>query len=62
MDYSPILARMSMLARLPQAEVTRLAERQYLHSGQCLYTEGEPPDHLYIVISGRLRREGVGSL
>ena len=57
MDYSPILARMSMLARLPQAEVTRLAElaeRQYLHSGQCLYTEGEPPDHLYIVISGRL--------
>jgi NTE family protein len=57
-DALELLAQMPMFEALPAAELqalAQLAERIDLHSGQRLYAEGEPPDHFYIVASGRLR-------
>ncbi|MGH7896768.1 MAG: cyclic nucleotide-binding domain-containing protein, partial [Candidatus Binatia bacterium] len=60
-----LLGATPMFAELPPPELealAALAETQYLESGECLYSEGEPPEYFYVVASGRLRVTQRGSL
>lgn len=52
------LRRTALFANSAPARLVPLAQRAYLRrfaSGQVLFTEGEPSDHLYVVRSGRVR-------
>ncbi|MGH8529581.1 MAG: patatin-like phospholipase family protein [Nevskiales bacterium] len=65
MDFSSSLAQTPLFASLGDDALQRLAaiaELHDLHSGQCLYLEGEPPAYFHIVLSGRLRVTSHGVL
>ncbi|MGQ0701072.1 MAG: patatin-like phospholipase family protein [Panacagrimonas sp.] len=65
MDIAAILSSTPLAALMPEATrqiLADLAEPLYLHSGESLYREGEPPDYCYVVLSGRLRVMGHDSL
>ncbi|GAC1624447.1 MAG: patatin-like phospholipase family protein [Nevskia sp.] len=58
MDAIPILAQCRLFAGLEPAALTRLASlcaEQELAGGEPLFSAGDPADHLYIVVTGRLR-------
>jgi NTE family protein len=65
MDFGSVLAETSLFAAVGEAaldELSSRAERQDLRSGECLYSEGEPPTWFYLVVSGRLRVSSQGAL
>lgn len=65
MDFSAALAQTPLFAALGGDALRRLgalAELHDLHSGQCLYAEGEQPSHFHVVLSGRLRVTSRGGL
>lgn len=56
-DPAQLLAEVPMFAKAEPALVLRLAESAFprrLSRGQVLFVEGEPCEHLYVVVSGRL--------
>ncbi|MGH8481100.1 MAG: Crp/Fnr family transcriptional regulator, partial [Nevskiaceae bacterium] len=58
MELRSVLAESQLFAGLPDAALDALAaiaEPVALRSGERLFTEGEPAEHLYIVATGRLR-------
>jgi len=57
MPPSSLLARIPIFADLPNVELDRLmSELQVMNlsSGEILFREGDPGDHLYVVVSGEL--------
>ncbi|MGH8460379.1 MAG: Crp/Fnr family transcriptional regulator, partial [Stenotrophobium sp.] len=65
MDFVAVLAQAPMFGALDPSELhdlAALAERTYLNFGQCLYREEDASDHLYFVVSGRLRVTAKGQL
>lgn len=58
MENLELLAQSTWFAGLSAAVRERVAaqmELQHLHSGELLYAQGDDPDYLYLVVSGRLR-------
>src|SRR5262245_37981795 len=58
MELRSVLAESALFANLPPASLdalAALASPLSLRSGERLFTEDEPAEHLYIVATGRLR-------
>jgi len=65
MDLASILAQVPMFAALEAPTLQALAQRAQrceLASGECLYTEGDPPAWFYLLLRGRLRVTSRGAL
>lgn len=65
MGFETILAQTPLFADAPDTTVeglAALAERRELASGEVLYAEGDTPEALYVVASGRLRVSSAGEL
>ena len=59
---SEYLGKVRLFERLEEDKVeafAALCRRKQLEKGEVLFLEGEPPDALYVIVSGRIRIERI---
>jgi len=65
MDFAAALSQVEIFSDLSEEALSSLAESvkvQTLVSGETLYSEGEPPRLLYILVHGRLQVTAKGKI